>query len=268
MKKAILACKVLYSEILEITNGNDNVRVEFLPQGLHNLADSDKMRARIQVKIDELETEDSYDYIILGYGLCSKGVEGLKTKNAKLVIAMIHDCIPFLVNKNKYSDSLRSERTYFLSKGWIDCGGDVYKAFLSMTDQKDTLVSKFKKYNNENEKNNADWYEKENYINQKKYNEKTAKWITYECIKNYEMVVLIDNGNLSSIHFQYLKEKYEFLRTLFNENNGHELEYKIIQGDINLLKELIFFEEEKDNKNILIISPNTPLKLENKLLRI
>ncbi|MFW5891019.1 MAG: DUF1638 domain-containing protein, partial [bacterium] len=78
MKKAIIACKALYPEIINLIQDLDNIRLEFLPQKLHNLADSMKMRNKIQEKIDQLEEDNNYDYIILGYGLCSKGVEGLK----------------------------------------------------------------------------------------------------------------------------------------------------------------------------------------------
>ena len=53
------------------------------------------MRGEIQAKIDELEIK-GYDLIILGYGYCSGGIEGLTAAQAKLVVPVIDDCIPLL----------------------------------------------------------------------------------------------------------------------------------------------------------------------------
>ena len=267
MKKAIIACKALYPEIISLTQEMDNVKIEFLPQGLHNLSNSSKMRDKIQQKIDELEKENNYDYIILGYGLCSKGVEGLKANQASLVIAMVHDCISFLVNKEDYKDNINFKNTFFLSKGWIEHGGDPYKEFLSMTEQLDGLISDFKTYIKDKE---TDWYERERYSNNKKYYYKTAKWITYECIKNYKMIALIDNGNLDLFHYQYLEEKYRFIKELLKEYNKSDIEYSVLEGDISILEKLIFFEKDQNyNQNILLIaSPGESIKLEDKLIEL
>ncbi len=93
-KIAIISCQVLYQEILDVVNEQE-IRVEFLPQGLHNLPDETDMRGEIQAKIDELEIK-GYDLIILGYGYCSGGIEGLTAAQAKLVVPVIDDCIPLL----------------------------------------------------------------------------------------------------------------------------------------------------------------------------
>jgi len=267
MEKAIIACKALYPEIISLTQEMDNVKIEFLPQGLHNLSNSSKMRDKIQQKIDELEEENNYDYIILGYGLCSKGVEGLKANQASLVIAMVHDCISLLVNKEDYKDNINFKNTFFLSKGWIEHGGDPYKEFLSMTEQLDGLISDFKTYIKDKE---TDWYERERYSNNKKYDYKTAKWITYECIKNYKMIALIDNGNLDLFHYQYLEEKYRFIKELLKEYNKSDIEYSVLEGDISILEKLIFFEKDQNyNQNILLIaSPGESIKLEDKLIEL
>ncbi len=67
-----------------------------MPQGLHNIVDSARMKNKLQEAIDDLENKYQPDYIILIYGLCSGGFEGLKTMQATLVIYKVHDCIPLL----------------------------------------------------------------------------------------------------------------------------------------------------------------------------
>ena len=72
--------------------------------------------------IDEITAHT--ETIILGHGLCSMGVIGLKATHSTLVIPRQDDCIAiFLGSRRAYKQALNQEPgTYFLSKGWIDAG--------------------------------------------------------------------------------------------------------------------------------------------------
>jgi hypothetical protein len=89
-----------------------------LESGLH--LHSDRLRGALQAMIDDI-TADT-ETIILGYGLCSMGVIGLKATHSTLVIPRQDDCIAiFLGSRRVYKEALNQEPgTYFLSKGWID----------------------------------------------------------------------------------------------------------------------------------------------------
>jgi hypothetical protein len=64
---------------------------------------SDELRAMIQSIIDKTEEEDGWDAIILGYGLCGNGTEGLKAKKLKMAIPRAHDCCAiFLGSAEKF----------------------------------------------------------------------------------------------------------------------------------------------------------------------
>ncbi len=91
-----------------------------LESGLH--LHPDKLRDALQALIDEI-TADTQT-IILGYGLCSMGVIGLKAADSTLVVPKIDDCVAiFLGSRRAYKKELSQEPgTYFLSKGWIDAG--------------------------------------------------------------------------------------------------------------------------------------------------
>jgi hypothetical protein len=80
------------------------------------------MKKALQALIDEIS--EGTENIILGYGLCSMGVIGLKASHSTLVIPRLDDCIAvFLGSRKAYEDILAEEPgTYFLSRGWIEAG--------------------------------------------------------------------------------------------------------------------------------------------------
>ena len=91
-----------------------------LESGLH--LHPDKLRSGLQAMIDEITAHT--ETIILGYGLCSMAVTGLKAAHSTLVIPRQDDCISiFLGSRGEYKKEIEQEPgTYFLSKGWIDAG--------------------------------------------------------------------------------------------------------------------------------------------------
>jgi len=102
---------------------------ELLPSGMEALTlesglhlHPDKLQGALQAMIDEITAHT--ETIILGYGLCSMGVIGLKATDSTLVIPCLDDCIAlFLGSRRAYRKALSEEPgTYFLSKGWIDAG--------------------------------------------------------------------------------------------------------------------------------------------------
>jgi hypothetical protein len=269
MRKAIVACKVFYEEILDLVE-NEDIDVKFLPQGLHNLSNNRDMKEEIQKIIDELENENNYDYIILGYGFCSGGVEGLEAKNASLVIPFIHDCIPMLLGDKQINDDLNTSDTYYLSRGWIDCGGDTYKQYLFMTDKSQRWIDKFDNYQKQNEEAKIDWYQNEEYRSTKTYNEEMAEYISFECLKSYQSVTLIDNNNLDPIHEEYTKKMYKFTNNLLKKHRGTGIDCHTAKGNLSLLNKLINFEdlEKKEQKdNFLITPPGSKLEMEKHILK-
>lgn len=116
---AVITCAVLEEEISHFASGLDHLSGIFVvEQGLHD--EPDKLRAELQAKVDEVEADEQIDAIVLGYGLCSRGVEGVKTQRCKLVITRAHDCITLLLgDKQRYADYVAEHPgTYWYSPGW------------------------------------------------------------------------------------------------------------------------------------------------------
>ena len=83
----IIACATIIEEMLPMMpNG---MRHEVLEFGLHT--NPDKLREALQKAIDN--SEPNVDTIILGYGLCSLAVAGLKSDTKTLIVPKIDDCI-------------------------------------------------------------------------------------------------------------------------------------------------------------------------------
>jgi hypothetical protein len=88
--------------------------------GLH--ADPGALRRVLQETIDQ--AAGSAETIVLGYGLCSMAVVGLRANGCTLVVPRVDDCIALcLGSQAAYRSQFRSEPgTYYLTRGWIEAG--------------------------------------------------------------------------------------------------------------------------------------------------
>ncbi|NCO36391.1 MAG: DUF1638 domain-containing protein [Armatimonadetes bacterium] len=115
----VVSCNVMWRELCYYAALSPNAfSLQFLPWGLH--CEPDNLRREVQQAVDA--TDGSFDATLLGYGLCSKGVEGIVARDTRLVIVKGHDCIThFLGSKDRYRDYFdRNPGTYWYSPGWIE----------------------------------------------------------------------------------------------------------------------------------------------------
>lgn len=114
-----IGCHVLWREVCHYVSFSENYfDLKFLDWGLHTTPDL--LRTTLQNEIDSV-TKD-YDAILVGYGLCSNGIAGIKTIKNKLVVVRGHDCITHLIgSKEKYRAYFdKNPGTYWYSPGWLD----------------------------------------------------------------------------------------------------------------------------------------------------
>lgn len=132
---AVITCAVLETEVRILAADLPQVtRIEVLEQGLHN--EPAKLRQQLQEAIDRIERDPAasaggessaggatpaVEAIALGYGLCSRGVEGVRSKRCRLALARAHDCITILLgDKDRYARYVAEHPgTYWYSHGWI-----------------------------------------------------------------------------------------------------------------------------------------------------
>ena len=147
---ALIACEILYRECSLCAARSPNiVDATFLPKGLHDRGKA-KMSARLQEAIDAADAARS-EAILLGYGLCNNGIEGLKAR-VPLVVPRAHDCITLLLgSKERYAAYFdQHPGTYFKSPGWIERSGgelapgaDTIPSQLGLSWDREALAAKY-----------------------------------------------------------------------------------------------------------------------------
>lgn len=189
----IIACATVMEEILPVMPGN--MTYEVLDFGLH--VDPVSLKISLQKAIDNVPAGTSN--IILGYGLCSQAVIGLKSSRKRLIVPRVDDCIAiFLGSKVLYrAEQQKVPGTYYLTKGWLKTAGTPFDEF-------DRLVMK--------------------------YGKSAARRIMQQLLKNYTRLAFINTGTAGL---------EEFHKKAADIAHRFGLKYEELAGDDRLIKKLI-----------------------------
>lgn len=117
----LIACEIAFREICHVAARSPNLLdFEFLTQGYHDVPQTGG--AEIQRRIDATPA-GKYDALLIGYGLCSNILSGLRSAHTPLVIPRAHDCITFFLgSKERYQEFFHSHPgTYCYTSGWLEC---------------------------------------------------------------------------------------------------------------------------------------------------
>jgi hypothetical protein len=193
-RRRVIACATVIEEMLPHLPAD--VPYEVLDFGLH-LKPQDLKRV-LQEKIDE--ASQHAEVILLGYGLCSMAVVGLRATAATIVTSRSDDCIAiFLGSCAAYRQQFGQEPgTYYLTKGWIEVGDTPFS-------ECDRLVEK--------------------------YGVAKAERMIKLMLENYTRLAFINTG-------QYDLERYRDYARRNSEKFG--LRYEEIEGSPELVKKMIF----------------------------
>lgn len=121
----VIACAVLQAQIEEL--GSKPYDFIYLKQGLHRTPEL--LRIELQEMID---SSPEYSRILLGYGLCSRAMIGLKAaEHQTLIIPKIDDCIGISMGSRAryYQEFNLNPGTYYFTKGWVEAASDPLKEF-------------------------------------------------------------------------------------------------------------------------------------------
>lgn len=151
MKLRLISCEVLYREMCDAAARSPHlVDVEFLPKGWHDLGGR-KMAALVQERIDGVP-RGAYDAILLGYGLCGNGLDGIEARHTMLVLPRAHDCIALLMGgRAKYQHFFEENPgTFYRSTGWLERGKDLRQLTHAATVMDASLNELISKYGEDN----------------------------------------------------------------------------------------------------------------------
>jgi hypothetical protein len=156
----VLACRVFQPELTLL--GLAEPQIIYLDQGLHIHIDS--LRIKVAESIATIEQDSNVSQIVLAYGYCGGGLEGLCASRASLVVPLVHDCIPLLKGALPDPPHGRMQHSFFLSAGWVDHGR--------------TPLVEYREYT-------------------EKFGQEDALWVAKEMLKGYGSVTLIEHPEIT-----------------------------------------------------------------------
>ncbi len=189
----VIACATVVEEMHPLLPAD--VQVQILDFGLH--LRPDHLTRALQEAIDA--SPDTVDTIILGYGLCSRAVVGLRASYCTLVVPRVDDCIAiFLGSRDAYHRQASQEPgTYYLTKGWIEVGDTPFEECKRMA---------------------------------ARYGEERAMRMTRLMLKNYTRLAFINTGQTNI-------ERYRAYARQTSEQFG--LRFEELEGSPALVKKLL-----------------------------
>ncbi|UCD34274.1 MAG: DUF1638 domain-containing protein [Nitrospiraceae bacterium] len=189
----LIACTAVIEEMLPFMPSP--MSHEALDFGLHT--DPKSLKRALQNAIDS--SAPHIETILLGYGLCSQAVVGLRSGRHTLVIPRVDDCIAiFLGSAAEYHKQHRSvPGTYYLTKGWIEFGDTPFSEY-------DILV--------------------------RRYGEQIAQRIVNRILENYTRLAFISTGNNELEHY---RERARSMAQRFG------LCYEELQGSDVIIKKML-----------------------------
>lgn len=215
MRLKLISCEVLYREICLVASRSRNqVDIQFLPKGLHDLGAS-CMARQLQEALTQVD-QDRYEAVLLGYGLCNNGLVGLTADRIPLVLPRAHDCITlFLGSRERYESYFhRNPGTYFLTSGWIERGNEVGIASQLSIPELTGMTSSYQEL-------------------VEKYGEDNAAFLYRELCdttRNYRQMTLIEMG---------VEPDDRFERKAREEADQRQWNYEKLKGDLRLLTQLV-----------------------------
>lgn len=127
----VLACPVLKDLIEPRLVGSDTSAL-YMDYGLHVLPK--RMAPSLQ---EELEAIEEPSLVLIGYGLCGNGLDGLEARRHTLVIPRAHDCITILLGSHQAYTRAQQEQpgTYYLTRGWLEVGAHPLAEYRSLVER-------------------------------------------------------------------------------------------------------------------------------------
>ena len=134
LRSKIIACQTVGEELKLLLP--DDFVMEVLEYDLHNVPK--QLHVKLQSVIDG--TGPEFSTILVGYGMCANAIVGIHSRNFRLVIPRADDCITlFLGSRKAYEQQIKqTPGTYYLTKGWIECGEDPYTEYCKMREKYST----------------------------------------------------------------------------------------------------------------------------------
>jgi hypothetical protein len=215
-----LACQVFQHLIETHLPAGLAQSITFLDYGLHRIPRN--LRNFVQEQIDQIEDPS---LVVLGYGLCGNGMDGIRSGKHILLIPRADDCIAILLGSYEaYQREFHSTPgTYYLSKGWLESGSNPLKEY-------------------------------QGYV--ERYGVEQADWLMDEQYRNYKRLVFVAHNQDDLEH--YRPQAQEVARFC----QRWDMRYEEIIGSDDYTRQLIDIAAslEQASDDFIVIPPGGELK--------
>jgi len=216
----VIACQVFQDLFSRLFPAEMDGNITFLDYGLHQVPS--KLTRALQEAIDRI---DRPSLVVLGYGLCGNGLNGIKAGRHILLVPRADDCIAILLGSyaayRREFDS--TPGTYYLSKGWLESGSNP--------------LSEYRKY-------------------EKRLGQEKAMWVMDQQYQHYKRLVLV--AHTQEDLDQYRPQAQEVAR--FCERWG--MRYEEVLGNDAFVRQLVEVAASLDraNEDFVVVPPGGELR--------
>lgn len=170
LRVVVFACNVFEDVLRELLPAGLASRTEFFDFALH--VTPSKMQRTLQDAIDSVEEPS---LIVLAYGLCGNGLNGIKAGKHVLLVPRVDDCIAIMLgSRQAYLDQFHKEPgTYYVGRGWLEA--DVTNLTRAGTTDARYGADPLSTY--------------ESYVAQ--YGPETAQWLMDQLYQHYKRLVFV-----------------------------------------------------------------------------
>ncbi|NIQ39270.1 MAG: DUF1638 domain-containing protein [Proteobacteria bacterium] len=211
----VIACRVLQDMFEPLVSKDLHVKTQYMDYGLHRVPK--KMTHVLQAELDQIKEPS---LVVLGYGLCGNGLDGIEAGPHTLLIPRTDDCIALLLGS--YEAYIREFQsvpgTFYLSKGWIECGSHPLKEYERLVEE---------------------------------YGEKEADWLMDAQYKNYERLCFVAHNDADLK--RYRPQAYEVARFCERWN----FRYEELSGSDEYIRQLLSVTTDlsKADGNFVVVHP-------------
>jgi hypothetical protein len=116
LRLRLIACPAVLGELAD--GATEGVDAQTLEAQLH--LRPERLKAALAAAVAEADKPGAT--IVLGYGLCSNSVLGLKTEHATLVVPRVDDCIAMMLGSNEAfaAENAKQCGSYYVAKAYLE----------------------------------------------------------------------------------------------------------------------------------------------------
>ncbi len=105
--RLVIACRVMEPDLVALAGDAPGLSIQYLEQSLHRTPR--RLAPKVQAIIDQAPPDVAQ--VVLGYGLCSNGIAGVRAGRQELIVPRAEDCIAlFLGSLARYAELFRPAR--------------------------------------------------------------------------------------------------------------------------------------------------------------